>query len=468
MNDLFENEYSIFFLKNLMNDIVIFPKIEDVNKLYNGARQLVEDANVVDILSTYASNCSKQIHDFCIDNAIRKKKESIDFLSSLPAPIEMGLVSETPDLKPNQLFFKDQGHGTLNPQPVLSTSYPVISIAKSWSQTNFLAGSLNSAFYFSHDSFLFNQISRTASNSTTSHQPSQLSTTFYPPGNLMSFCRNVCFHPSDILCGISKENSVYLYDIISNNESESSIEDEDSENIPKHKMILVSSLKNIHQSCITGLVFSPDGSHFVTSSLDCTIKTYDIVRSEAIYNINIKNQATYLDSSPDGRFVALTTDTGNLILFDDRQEGSTTNIPAHKYWASTLSFNNNSQLLVTAGSDKSIAIFDIRQPMSTIFRFYKHAGTPISTCFDSSDRVWSSTTAGELQSWNLCDGKNVFGFNFGETDSNEDNQSNAIYKILFVEASNSIVYSIGNGELRLMNLGDVIFSMDDQSVFNFV
>lgn len=291
-----------------MSDNVIFPKIEDVNMLFSGARQLVEDANVVDILSTYASSCSKQIHDFCIDGAIRKKKESIDFLSSLPAPIEMGLINEPPDLKLNQLFFKDQSQHSLNPQPVLSTTYPVISIAKSWSQTNFLAGSLNNSFYFSYETFLCDQMSRTESNSTKNFQSKNLSTTFFPPGNMMSFCRNVCFHPSDVLCGVSKDNSVYLYDIL-NDEGNS----EDSENsIPKQKLILVSSLTNIHQSCITGLIFSPDGSHFVTTSLDRTVKTYDLIRSEAIYNINIKNQATYLDSSIDGQFIGLTTDNGNL------------------------------------------------------------------------------------------------------------------------------------------------------------
>ena len=296
-------------------------------------------------------------------------------------------------------------------------------------------------------------------------QSSHLSKNIFPPGNQMAFCRSVCFHPSDALCGIAKENSIYLYDISSYYETDI---EEDGEENQKQTLRLVSSLKNIHQSCITGLVFSPDGSHFVTSSLDRTIKTYDLIRSETIYSINIKNQATYLDSSLNGQFIGLTTDLGSLILFDDRQEGSTTNIPAHKSWASTLSFSNNSPLIVTAGSDKSIAVFDIRQPLSTIFRLFKHKGTPISTCFDNDDHVWSSTTAGELQAWNLSDAQNVFGFNFGESDRNEDNQSNSIYKILYNEPTNSLMYSMGHGQLKIMNLSDDIFSSEEKPVFNFL
>ncbi|KAK8884881.1 hypothetical protein M9Y10_044002 [Tritrichomonas musculus] len=449
-----------------MIENAVFPKIEDVRNLMNGTKQLVKTANVVDILSTYASNCSKQISDFCIDRAIRKKTKDIDILSSLPAPIEMNLTNETPDLKKNTTLNEYKNSDKMNQQPSLVTSYPVVSIAKSWSQANFLAGSLNNAFYFPIESFFNQKISNQDENQNieTDFHSNQLSTTFFPPGNQMSFCRNACFHPSDALCAISKDNSIYLYDI-----SSQYVRNENTNDhvITKHKLKLISSLLNTHKSCITGLTFSPDGSHFASSSLDSSIKTYDLVRSETIYNINTKKKITYLDSSLNGQFIGATTDTGNLILFDDRQEGSTASISAHKYRASTLSFNTDSQYIATAGSDKSVALFDIRQPISSVFRLYKHYGTPISICFDNFGNLWSSTTDGELQAWNMSNARNVFSTQLTRSDEEEKSQSNSIFKILFIGTTNSILYSIGHGELRLMELNDETFNNNEQTLFNF-
>ena len=67
----------------------------------------------------------------------------------------------------------------------------------------------------------------------------------------------------------------------------------------------------------------------------------------------------------------------------------------------------------------------------------------------------------------MSNARNVFSTQLTRSDEEEKSQSNSIFKILFIGTTNSILYSIGHGELRLMELNDETFNNNEQTLFNF-
>ncbi|KAI9298081.1 WD40 repeat-like protein [Neoconidiobolus thromboides FSU 785] len=71
---------------------------------------------------------------------------------------------------------------------------------------------------------------------------------------------------------------------------------------------------NGHQHRITGMAFSPDGRWLVSSSLDSTIRTWDIPTGSMIDIFVVPNVVTCLNFSPQGDFLA-TTHAGQVGIF---------------------------------------------------------------------------------------------------------------------------------------------------------
>lgn len=428
------------------NNEITFPTPEEVNNLVEKSKKLVNEYNSQDLLNQYASNCSNQIHRFCANAALNKTLHSLHLFSYLPNPSNCNIKTEKPSLNIPTLISE---HISANHQKsTLLTTTPVISLRTDWNSTNFLSGSYNHAFHFTINSF----------ESTKQ----RYSIPIAPPDKTNSFCRCACFHPSDVLIGVSKDTSIYLYDI-------SSLLQQD-EMVLNRCPFLLSTLPNLHKYPITGLTFSPNGSHFITSSLDSTIKTVDLMRSKTVYDITLKNQITSLDSSPNGQFVGATTSNGDLIIFDDRQEGNLFRIAAHKSWASTLTFSQYGSIVATGGSDKSINLFDLRQPSepAQLFRLHRPYGTPHSISFDSSNRLWCGTSFGELYAFQLDNAQNIFSMNINAHKTftnNEIDDFSPIYSVLYVKSNESIMYSTGNNEISLINLNEELFETFKSGTF---
>lgn len=68
-----------------------------------------------------------------------------------------------------------------------------------------------------------------------------------------------------------------------------------------------------HSNRITGLDFSPDGRWIVSSSLDSTIRTWDLPTGGCIDGIRLESVATNVKFSPNGEYLATTHVSGNGI-----------------------------------------------------------------------------------------------------------------------------------------------------------
>jgi WD40 repeat protein len=160
-----------------------------------------------------------------------------------------------------------------------------------------------------------------------------------------------------------------------------------------------------HTRSITGLLFSSDGTHIVTSSLDASLVTHDLIAFRAIYNVKLAGSVTKLEATPDGSVIAAGLDNGNIQLFDSRTDHAALKIEAHVHCVSSLKFNIDSNFLATGGTDLTVNLFDIRDTLQSCAKFHRHLDAPLGLCFDEDGRLWSATRAGELQAWDCTDGR---------------------------------------------------------------
>jgi WD40 repeat protein len=222
------------------------------------------------------------------------------------------------------------------------------------------------------------------------------------------------FHPSDCLLAVTKYDTVTLYDL--------------TRCLPVGHLIP-------HTRTITGARFSSDGRVLITSAMDGRLVTHDLLSSKAIYEIALPAHASGLSVSDDGSIVGAALANGDVLLFDSRAERTATTIEAHNGYASAVEFSPSAFrpaafFLATAGSDRTVNLFDIRATRQSYAKFHRHLETPLAVAFDDRGDVWSGTRGGELQAWRWADGNCVF----------RDYRPGApLYSVAFARARQSIL-----------------------------
>ncbi|OHS95445.1 hypothetical protein TRFO_38479 [Tritrichomonas foetus] len=409
---------------------------------------------MIDMFQVYASICKKKKHEYCINKSIHSQMKKKKKLSSLPTPFEFELneKKKTLSLDPEIL------HNTNSKKKKqLTTVAPVITMTQKKKKNHILAGSLNCAYFFQKKKKYFDinnceqiDVNKKKKEENADHnyqinkdEKKKKNQAFQNECQIINiqkkktFCRCTSFHPCDLLKKKKAYNNIFLYDFMKSE---------------KKKKI------STHKSSITGICFSPDGSHMISGSYDCTIKTQDLIKSQSIYDINIKEKIKKKKSTNDGSLVGSTTDKKKKILFDDRQEGSTVKIAAHKNWASSLAFSNNlceKKKKATSGSDKSIALFDKKKKISSMYRLYRHNGTPLSIAFDNIGHIWSASEAGELQAWNINNAQNVY----------KNTRFNTLFSIEATETA--MIVSSHPCSIARIELNSDIFESKSPELFNF-
>lgn len=98
-----------------------------------------------------------------------------------------------------------------------------------------------------------------------------------------------------------------------------------------------------HQDVLQ-IAFSPDSRWLITSNLDKTVRIWSITDQTLQYNITLNNTGSALTVSPDGRWVAVGTEQGELWVFDltdSSQEISQPITPNNAIYALAFAPNSN-------------------------------------------------------------------------------------------------------------------------------
>lgn len=364
------------------------PTLEEIDAFAAKLNETMKLSNMADAVRSYSQNLITRMVAY--DNRVtcQMGDKEIDFIDYLPVPCEAPPPAVCPKFDFSQ---------TTDKLKVMTTSSAaLVDIAQSWSGDLVLLASQDMTFL----------------TPISGVERRVVPTCLKLPGET-GYSHASAFHPSDRLVALSKGGMVYLHDMKFNDTIGA---------IPAHN------------SVITGLEFSSNGSVLVSCGKDKRIVTQDIIKSKTVLDLSMSSPLNTMAKMRDGSVVALGMENGFIHLFDARMDQSGLQFEAHAGSVSNVVFNGGCDMLASVGTDRVLQVFDVRNTVQALRSFKRHIEFPLAATFDRDGRVWSGTVLGELQAWNVNDGTSVL---------REPITRKPIYALSYSEARNSILYLTG-------------------------
>ena len=158
---------------------------------------------------------------------------------------------------------------------------------------------------------------------------------------------------------------------------------------------------NAHKLPVTSVFFAPSLKKVVSSSLDGTIVVYDLSQRKVSYVFDLlkgKKSISTASIKNDESYIACGFSDGTIGLFDPRIENGMVEINAHKGWINNISFHPILYKIASGSADKSISIWDIRNP-GTLFSTYKDNDSSIIKTELCDNELWGMSRDGILRIW---------------------------------------------------------------------
>ncbi len=103
----------------------------------------------------------------------------------------------------------------------------------------------------------------------------------------------------------------------------------------------------------------------------------------------LSSKANAFSFSPDGRLLAIGTNTGQIELYDlPRMRKSLLELPSHNAAITVLAFSNDSKMLASAGEDTIVRVVQFQKQGAPLILWSDHFGRPVSDItFSHSDQL---------------------------------------------------------------------------------
>ncbi|XP_069037438.1 WD repeat-containing protein 88 isoform X1 [Lepisosteus oculatus] len=163
-----------------------------------------------------------------------------------------------------------------------------------------------------------------------------------------------------------------------------------------------------HSAPITGCALTPDHNRLITASWDKTMKAWDMKTGEVLWSAAHDGLLTSCSVSPDGNYVASSTDMENAIYITcvDSGEKIFKIKGHHKSTVTGCRFDPGSQRVASVSADKSIKLWDFVARRTTLSINSGHSNVISSCCFTGNGRhlctaSWDKT----LRLWDIPTGR---------------------------------------------------------------
>jgi WD40 repeat protein/serine/threonine protein kinase/tetratricopeptide (TPR) repeat protein len=154
---------------------------------------------------------------------------------------------------------------------------------------------------------------------------------------------------------------------------------------------------------LSGVAFSPDGASVAWTS--SSLGRWDLTRDKAMVALGDKDEGFLrVAISADGRWLAVATDEGRVIILDAAAPEQRHDLRGHTARVTSLAFAPNDQRLATASADGTVKVWDAgdRQQALTL------AGRAVNSAAPSFDaaglRLIGATPEGAVSFWDLTHG----------------------------------------------------------------
>jgi WD40 repeat protein len=106
-------------------------------------------------------------------------------------------------------------------------------------------------------------------------------------------------------------------------------------------------------------VFSPDETLLVTSSLDGTVRLWDVATGEQVHEFEVGEGVIYADFSPDGQLITASDTVGFAYIWDVATKSLLRRLTGHTATIWTALFSPDGTQIVTSGWDGTARIWDV-------------------------------------------------------------------------------------------------------------
>lgn len=168
-----------------------------------------------------------------------------------------------------------------------------------------------------------------------------------------------------------------------------------------------------HTGVVQYAAFSPDGKRFVSCGEwpegDRTVRIWDVEKGTEILKIDHPGQAPMAIFSPNGRFIASTSDDSNIYLWDAKTGEKVRTFKGHSEVVMGIAFNAEGTQLLSGGSDSTARVWDVETGRE-LQKFTGHSGSMVKRVAfhpdgkhaltagrDNFVRMWSIDNANEVQ-----------------------------------------------------------------------
>ncbi len=134
---------------------------------------------------------------------------------------------------------------------------------------------------------------------------------------------------------------------------------------------------NEHTDYVYSVVFNSDGSTLVSGGRDQSIKVWDVEHGISSQTIRGFMSLIRVTSSPDGHFLAIGSNDGEVQILERATQKVLYTLKGHTSWIGCAEFNNNSNVIASAGGDRVIKLWDV------------HSGHYLGTLGGHSSRIHS-------------------------------------------------------------------------------
>jgi WD40 repeat protein len=162
-----------------------------------------------------------------------------------------------------------------------------------------------------------------------------------------------------------------------------------------------------HQSAVTALAFSPDGTKALSGSDDKTVILWDVVTGEQLHVFEHSgDDINGVAFSPDGKIAAAASSDDTVILWDVESGEVLRRLEQHEDRVLALAFSPNGETLVSASRDETLFVWDVatgealhhlEAENGRIFSvaFSPDGQTIVSGAEDGTIILWDAATGGK-------------------------------------------------------------------------
>jgi len=229
----------------------------------------------------------------------------------------------------------------------------------------------------------------------------------------------------------------------------------------------------VHKKAVTAAAFLPDGEHFVTVSLDGTLKTWEtaaalkylkemedkngeakpaVPRPTHAVTAHSGHGVTCVAVSPDGKRLATGSTDGTVKLWDAAAIKQTASLPAaHQGGVRAVQFSPDGTRLATGGADKAAKLWDVSAEKPTLLHSLDgHDGPVNAVAYSPDGKLLAAGTgvpkkSGVVQVWDAGTGRPAY-----KLEGHED----VVTCVVFHPKTNHLASGGADKKIRVWDLGE--------------